>query len=83
MTSYAFSDDGKTVAVGTFDGPIQLWNVASRQQAATLHGHISFVSSLAFSKNGRTLASSGMEGTLRLWTAPSWPEMDPAVKSPR
>src|SRR5205814_1121512 len=36
IKSVAFSADGKTIAAGTFDGPIQLWNVASGQQAATL-----------------------------------------------
>jgi WD40 repeat protein len=75
VTSLAFSGDGKTVAAGTFDGLIQLWNIASRQQAATLRGHISFIASLAFSPDGRTLASSSMEGTLRLWTAPGWEEI--------
>jgi WD40 repeat protein/tRNA A-37 threonylcarbamoyl transferase component Bud32 len=76
ILSLAFSADGKTVAVGTFDGPILLWNVASGEQAGTLKGHVQYVGSLAFSPDGSTLVSNSWDNTIRLWKAPTWPQID-------
>jgi WD40 repeat protein len=74
----AFSPDGKTLAIGCFDGPIKLWSVHQRQEVATLKAHLSFIQSLAFSPDGRTLASSSYDNTVRLWSAPTLQEIDAA-----
>ena len=42
---------------------VKLWDVASRQEMATLKGHKGFVLSVAFAPNGRTLASEGNGST--------------------
>jgi WD40 repeat protein len=67
IRSLAFSRDGKTLAAGSYEGVIQLWNIASGRQVGTLPGHISFVSSLAFSPDGTALASCSADNTLRIW----------------
>ena len=68
VLSVTFSPDGKTLASGSLDETIRLWDTSTVQHKATLNGHGHDVSSLVFSPDGKTLASSGgYDGTIRLW----------------
>jgi WD40 repeat protein len=75
----AFSRDGRTLASCANDGTIKLWNLASMQEAATLHGHEGQVSCLAFSPDGNLLASAG-GWAVRLWHAPTFEEISAAER---
>src|SRR5438270_7934063 len=55
--SVAFSPNGKTLASGSSDRTIRIWDVASRKQLGQpLRGHTDRVGSVAFSPDGKRLA---------------------------
>jgi len=72
VMSVAFSPDGTTLASGSADTSVRLWDVAShRQVGSPLTGHTDAVSSVAFSPDGTTLASGSEDSTVRLWAVAS------------
>lgn len=71
VRSLAWSPDSHTLAVAA-NTAIQIWDVESGLQAATLEGHTGPLSCLAFSHNGRYLASKSTDGTVRLWHGATW-----------
>jgi WD40 repeat protein len=74
VVSVAWSEDGQTMAAGTFEGFIKLWNTRTRREMAALHGHISMVTALEFSRDGRHLVSGSYDSTWRVWSAPAMEE---------
>ena len=70
MTSLAFAPDGETLAAGTRDGGIWMWEVSTGDELAWLEGHTLSVTGLTFTPDGRALVSSSEDGTLRLWGVP-------------
>ena len=67
VSSVSFSPDGTTLASGSYDGTVKLWDVATRTNIATLQGHTSVVWSVSFSPDGATLASGSTDRTVKLW----------------
>ncbi|MEH2421798.1 MAG: serine/threonine-protein kinase [Nostoc sp.] len=67
VNSVAFSPDGKTLASGSDDQTIKLWNLASGQEIHTLEGHSNWIWTVAFSPDGKTLASGSADKTIKLW----------------
>jgi hypothetical protein len=60
-----FGPDGKTLATGSRDGAVWLWDMTSHRQITALTGSVGAVNSVAFSPDGKTLASGNADGTVR------------------
>jgi transcriptional regulator with XRE-family HTH domain len=71
IASVAFSRDGRTLASGSLDGTVGIWDVADPAHVRSwgqspASGSFRAVS-VAFSPGGRTLASGSLNGAVRLW----------------
>ena len=81
MYSVAFGPDGKTLAAGSADDTVRLWDVADPARPAPLGrpltGAAGYVQSVAFSPDGKTLAAGSADDTVRLWNV-----TDPASPRP-
>ena len=65
VLSVAFSPDRKTLASGSWDNVVKLWDVTRKENIDTFR-HTRRVKSLAFSPDGMILASGGNDG-INLW----------------
>jgi hypothetical protein len=71
VRALAMSPDGKTLASGSDDLAVQLWDLATGKPTTKLPGHTDWLLCLAFSPDGKLLASAGYGGTVRLWETAS------------
>ena len=73
--SIAFSPDGRTLASGSKDKTVKLWDVPTGTELRSLTGHSGAVESVAFSPDGRTLASGSEDSTIKLWEVSTGTEL--------
>ncbi|ALF52880.1 hypothetical protein ACX27_08450 [Nostoc piscinale CENA21] len=75
VNSVALSPDGRTLASGSEDKTIKIWNLTTGQVIRTLNGHSKSVNSVAFSADGRTLASDSYDKTIKIWNVATGQEI--------
>ena len=63
----AFAADGKSLATGSLDWTVKVWDVTSGSVRHSLEGHRDAIDAVAFASDGATLASSSRDGMTRLW----------------
>lgn len=71
VRSVAYSPDGNTVAAGSMDSDVRLWDTQSQGLKVTLGGHSGPVEAIVYSPDGKTIATAGdwTGNTVRLWDA--------------
>jgi hypothetical protein len=67
VNAVVFAPGGRTVASGSADNTVQLWQATNGSCVRRLLGHQGWVMCVAFSPDGTTLASGGEDKTVRLW----------------
>jgi WD40 repeat protein len=95
VSALAFSPDGRTLAWGALNSSVQLWDIPSGNERATLRlqDHPwGFIEHLAFSPDGATLAAVDAGGAVRVWDVaagtsiaafdPRWEPLDSLAFSP-
>lgn len=71
VISIAISPDRRTLASGSLDDRILIWDLNTGDRLGTLVGHKNSVNSLAFSPDGRRLISASDDDTIKIWRLPS------------
>jgi len=63
----AFSPDGQTMASGSGDSTVRIWDITTETPDAKCEGHKGWVLCMAWSPDGSMLATGSMDNTIIIW----------------
>jgi WD40 repeat protein/tRNA A-37 threonylcarbamoyl transferase component Bud32 len=67
IAAAAVSPNGRTLATGSIDARVKLWDIAHDKPIDTLSGQRNAYQSIVISPDGRRIAAGGDDGTIRIW----------------
>jgi serine/threonine protein kinase len=65
----AWSRDGSSIASGSWDKTVQVWNATTGRPIRTYRGHYTSVPAVSWSPDGTHIASASVDGTVQVWEA--------------
>ena len=75
VKAVSLSPDGKTLASGSRDNTVRVWDLATGKSQR--RSHDSDVTAVSFSPDGKTLASGSRDNTVRVWDLATGKESPP------
>jgi len=69
VNAVAWSLNGKSIASGSNDNTVQVWNAANGSNISTYRGHAQSVEAVAWSPDGKHIASASWDMTVQVWDA--------------
>jgi WD40 repeat protein len=66
-TPVAFSPDGSVLAVGSDQGRLRMWRVASGRILADVQAHSARINAVQFSPDGQTVLTASADGRAAIW----------------
>jgi small GTP-binding protein len=69
VLSVVWSPDGRSLASGSRDDAVLVWDAVTGRMRITLEGHRTSAQSIAWSPDGAKLSTGSRDGTVRVWEA--------------
>lgn len=67
VSTLAYSPDGRTLATGSWDSTVRLWELSTGREQACFRWPIGRVNCLAYAPDGLRLAAAGATGQIVIW----------------